>query len=216
MVLGAYTILNTVGLLVGLPITISSQNVEPTYPINNNITYFTDFSSGLSDEDFIILEFENSISNITNVVGNLTLDVYYNNRYVFEATATYKENYIIYGYKQTVTIPDYANNFSLYLDFTTVDLGANSYKLKNAYIATWTNALGTMGGDSVISSITSGLGLMGDITTNFKNGFSALIWNSEKNSLTTFGNFALIFLGVSITFAIVKLCLNLIRSKTGA
>ena len=53
-------------------------------------------------------------------------------------------------------------------------------------------------------------------TTNFKNGFSALIWNSEDNSLTTFGNFALIFLGVSITFAIVKLCLNLIRSKTGA
>ena len=71
-------------------------------------------------------------------------------------------------------------------------------------------------GNAIIEAIKSGLGLMTNIVSEFSSGFSALIWNSEENTLTTFGNFALIFLGVSITFAIVKLCLNLIRSKTGA
>lgn len=71
-------------------------------------------------------------------------------------------------------------------------------------------------GNAIIEAIKSGLGLMTNIANEFMSGFSLLIWDSSSNSLTTFGNFALIFLGVSITFAIVKLCLNLIRSKTGA
>lgn len=69
-------------------------------------------------------------------------------------------------------------------------------------------------GTSILDSIKSGLNLMEDLATEFLNGFSALFW--KDNQLTTFGQFSLIFLGISITFAIVKLCLNLIRGKTGA
>ncbi len=70
--------------------------------------------------------------------------------------------------------------------------------------------------NAIIEAIKSGLGLMSNIANEFLSGFSTLIWDASSSSLTTFGNFVLIFLGVSITFSIVKLCLNLIRSKTGA
>lgn len=71
-------------------------------------------------------------------------------------------------------------------------------------------------GDAIIEAIGSGLGLMTNITNEFLNGFSTLFWNVESQTLTTFGTFALIFLGISITFAVVKLCLNILRSNTGA
>lgn len=70
-------------------------------------------------------------------------------------------------------------------------------------------------GAAIIEAITSGLGLMGEITKQLLDGFTTLFWNSTASTLTTLGMFALIFLGVSITFAVVKLALNLIRGKTG-
>lgn len=70
--------------------------------------------------------------------------------------------------------------------------------------------------NAIIEAIKSGLGLMSNIANEFLNGFSTLLWDATHSTLTTFGNFVLIFLGVSITFSIVKLCMNLIRSKTGA
>ena len=71
-------------------------------------------------------------------------------------------------------------------------------------------------GEAIIEAISSGLGLMGDLTSEFLNGFTTLFWNTEASTLTTFGTFALIFLGISVTFAVVKLCLNILRSNTGA
>lgn len=70
-------------------------------------------------------------------------------------------------------------------------------------------------GQAIIDAISGGLGLMGDITSELLNGFTTLFWNTESSSLTTLGMFALIFLGVAITFAIVRLALSLIRGKTG-
>lgn len=71
-------------------------------------------------------------------------------------------------------------------------------------------------GDAIIEAIGSGLGLMSDLTGEFLNGFTTLFWNADTQTLSTFGTFALIFLGISITFAVVKLCLNILRSNTGA
>ena len=75
-------------------------------------------------------------------------------------------------------------------------------------------------GNAIIQAITSGLGLIGSLCSEFLDGFTALFWDSTANTgagaLTTFGLFAMIMLGVSITFAVVKLVLNLIRSNTGA
>ncbi len=75
-------------------------------------------------------------------------------------------------------------------------------------------------GTNVINAIKSGLGLIGDLAGEFMSGFSTLFWDSTANqgagALTDFATFALIMLGVAVSFAVVKLVLNIIRSNTGA
>lgn len=73
-------------------------------------------------------------------------------------------------------------------------------------------------GSAIIDAIKSGLGLISEIAKEFLGGFTALFWDSttgETGALTTFGTFCLIFLGISITFGLVKMAIYLIRSKTG-
>lgn len=74
-------------------------------------------------------------------------------------------------------------------------------------------------GAAIIDAIGSGLGLIGDLAKEFLDGFTALFWDATAGSgagaLTVFGNFSLIMLGVSVSFAVVKLVLNLVRSNTG-
>lgn len=74
-------------------------------------------------------------------------------------------------------------------------------------------------GAAIIDAIKSGLGLITDIAKELLTAFTTLFWTpaegSTGGSLTVLGNFALIFLGISITFAVVKLALNLIRNNTG-
>ena len=75
-------------------------------------------------------------------------------------------------------------------------------------------------GTAIINAIKSGLGLISDLANEFLNGFGTLFWDGTANSgaggLTDFATFALVMLGVSVSFAIVKLVLNIIRSNTGA
>ena len=74
-------------------------------------------------------------------------------------------------------------------------------------------------GSAIIDAIKSGLGLITDIAKELLSAFTTLFWTagegSGAGSLTVLGNFALIFLGISITFAVVRLALNLIRNNTG-
>ena len=75
-------------------------------------------------------------------------------------------------------------------------------------------------GAAIIAAITSGLGLISELAAEFLDGFKTLFWDNTANegvgALTVFGTFALVMLGVAVSFAIVKLVLNLIRSNTGA
>ena len=75
-------------------------------------------------------------------------------------------------------------------------------------------------GAAIIDAIKSGLGLIADLAGEFLEGFGTLFWDSTANTgaggLTTFGTFALVMLGVAVSFAIVKLVLNIVRSNTGA
>lgn len=75
-------------------------------------------------------------------------------------------------------------------------------------------------GSAIIQAIKDGLGLIGDLASEFLTGFTTLFWDASANSnagaLTSFGTFALVFLGVAITMAVIKLCLNVLRSNTGA
>ena len=75
-------------------------------------------------------------------------------------------------------------------------------------------------GTQIINAIKSGLGLIGDLANEFLTGFTTLFWDATANNgageLTAFGNYALIMLGVAITFAVVSLCLRVIRGNTGA
>ena len=74
-------------------------------------------------------------------------------------------------------------------------------------------------GAAIIAAIKSGLGLMGDICGEFLTGFSTLFWdptaNTNAGGLTDFGTFSLVMLGVAISFAVVSLVLNILRSNTG-
>lgn len=75
-------------------------------------------------------------------------------------------------------------------------------------------------GAAIIEAIKSGLGLIADLAQEFLTGFTTLFWDATANSgagaLTSFGIFSLVMLGVAITFAVIKLVLNVLRSNTGA
>lgn len=68
-------------------------------------------------------------------------------------------------------------------------------------------------GGQIIGSIASGLGLIGNLVNEFSNGFKAIFWNGTE--ITSFGTFTLIMLGVSVSFAVIKLILYIIRNKSG-
>ena len=221
MVVGAYTIINTIGLLVGLPIQLSStSSIIDNIPINNNFyDYYLTHTYQYSDYylildlnsdsyvfkigDYIVCPFLEDFTNETKQYAKFTFD--------YSSSINGSNNNIYYIFNcsdfESLSDSDMTNNIMYTSSALTNDYTIN---INQMYFGVLTTKYTLLDSDSIISSITSGLGLMGDITTNFKNGFSALIWNSTDNKLTTFGNFALIFLGVSITFAIVKLCLNLI------
>ena len=75
-------------------------------------------------------------------------------------------------------------------------------------------------GAAIIDAIKSGLGLIADLASEFLDGFTNLFWdptaNTGSGALTPFATFALVMLGVAVSFAIVKLVLNIVRSNTGA
>lgn len=75
-------------------------------------------------------------------------------------------------------------------------------------------------GSQIIDAIKSGLGLIGDLASEFLNGFSTLFWDATANSgagaLTSFGLFSLVMLGIGITFSVISLVFNTLRSNTGA
>lgn len=71
-------------------------------------------------------------------------------------------------------------------------------------------------GQAIIQAITNGLGLISNLAEEFLDGFTTLIWNSTTNALTNWGIFAFTMLGISVSFAIVKLILNVVRGNTGA
>ena len=74
-------------------------------------------------------------------------------------------------------------------------------------------------GSAIIEAITSGLGLISELATNFLTAFGTLFWDTTLNEgaggLTTFGIFCLVMLGISVAFAIVSLVFNLIKGNTG-
>lgn len=75
-------------------------------------------------------------------------------------------------------------------------------------------------GEAIINAIKSGLGLIGDLAAEFLEGFSTLFWDATANTgaggLTTFGTYALVMLGIAVTFAVISLVLNIFRGSTGA
>lgn len=74
-------------------------------------------------------------------------------------------------------------------------------------------------GAAILDAIRSALSLVSDLASNFLTGFTTLFWDATANSgagaLTTLGTFALIFLGIAITFGMIRLAMNLIGKNTG-
>lgn len=75
-------------------------------------------------------------------------------------------------------------------------------------------------GSQIIDAIKSGLGIIQDLATEFLNGFETLIWappgtGETAGHLTSVGVFAFVMLGVGVSFAVIKLVLNLLRGNSG-
>lgn len=227
MVVGAYTIINTLGLLIGLPYTTTQAPTEISIDINHNFTdyilnYYCEnnvLNQNLFKQNSCVLINSNDVHYYSHNFDITTEDVFSYQDTIINYTVYYTfhskiDDYLVFTVNDIV---DEGNDHSFfYAELTQEENQDEIYTFNQIYLGVLTSSLSSINGDSVIGSITSGLGLMDDITKQFGSGFGALIWDSTKNQLTIFGNFALIFLGVSITFSIVKLCLSLIRSKTGS
>lgn len=74
-------------------------------------------------------------------------------------------------------------------------------------------------GSAIINAITSGLSLVGDLAKNFLTGFKTLFvvtGSDGGTSLTEFGEYAFIMLGISIVFGMIGLACKLVTKNTGA
>lgn len=75
-------------------------------------------------------------------------------------------------------------------------------------------------GAEVINAVKSGLGLITDLANEFLSGFETLVWVPAEGQvaghLTSLGIFMFVMLGISVSFAVVKLILNILRGNTGA
>lgn len=74
-------------------------------------------------------------------------------------------------------------------------------------------------GSAILDAIRSGLGLMSDLAEEFLTGFTTLFWDATANNgagaLTVFGTYSLVMLGIAITFSVISLVFNVIRSNAG-
>jgi hypothetical protein len=73
-------------------------------------------------------------------------------------------------------------------------------------------------GSAIIQAITSGLSLVGTLATNFLTGFKNLFVVTAEGgstSLTEFGEYAFVMLGISIVFGMVGLACKLVTKNTG-
>ncbi len=227
MVLGAYTIIGTLGLLVGLPINkVSTVDVIENIPVNNNFYDYYLSHKYISNDYYFILDVNNgsyvfktndyiNCSYLNKSTTSNEKFVKFSFDYSSSINGTNNNVYYIFHCSDTEYLTDLSiiNNTA---DIVTSETLNFTLDINQMYFGVLTSKYTKLDSDSIIGSVSSGLGLIDDITKQFGNGFGALIWDNSKNQLTTFGNFALIFLGVSITFSIVKLCMSLIRSKTGS
>ena len=75
-------------------------------------------------------------------------------------------------------------------------------------------------GSQIIDAIKSGLGIIQNLAEEFLTGFETLVWappstGDTTGHLTSVGVFAFVMLGVSVSFAVIKLVLNLLRGNSG-
>ena len=203
------------GLYVLTVLSLLGNNGSTTITIPSESSYSVQIMNNLENYDmqFTKIAFDN-LTNSATFNFSIFSDTNDNIQYGVKEVKT-GEDYI----SGTPSIYSTASNYeSLFIN----NPGEQALTISwdNVYLVASENNTSENVGNTIVDSITAGLGLMNPISNEFLTGFSTLFWDVTANSgaggLTTFGNFALIFMGVSITFAVVKLALNLIRGKTGA
>ena len=194
-------------------ITINTNELN-NYTFENLFNVFFNYDSGANEYLYNDYEFSLSYNNKTylyndNMLANYP-DVqwrYADNDFIyFNTLGNYTFSY------QTNNIIPFEHDLTLFLeDDTQYNTFKNAIELDIQANTTQTNM-----GNSIISAIVSGLGLISNLASEFLTGFSTLFWNANNSTLTSFGTFALVMLGVAITMAVISLVLNLIRGNTGA
>ena len=147
-----------------------------------------------------------------------TYVIYNNNIYMFDEFSN--GDYIIFSnidnesqivFYLDISITETYGKWFYWLDDNTSF--TNSITIYSTYIADNINAPFDDGSD-IIGGITSGMGLISALATTFLNGFTGLFY--VNGQLTNFAIYSLVMLGVAICFAVIKLCMNVLRSNTGA
>lgn len=151
----------------------------------------------------------------TNQLVNSVIE-YNDNIYTFDE---FIDNELYWSAENTNIVYECATNKFRYNDNTGSETitspFTDSITIFNAsYIVDNINAPFETG--DIIPAISGGLTLIGDLANEFLTGFSTLFWDSVGNKLTNFGIYSLTMLGVAITFAVIKLCLSVLRRDTGA
>ena len=145
--------------------------------------------------------------------------MYNGNKYEYDVFTT--NDGIIYEYENNQIMIGLATNTTEYAKIKYYDENGDEQPFNNnlyiyncEFIAENLNAPFESG--SIVNTIESGLGIISDLAVNFLNGFTTLFWDSTNNSLTNFSIFSFVMLGLSISIAVVSLCMRVVRNNTGA
>ena len=187
--------------------------------INNYIWHnFYNFYNSLESKNYISIYFDSG-TYAYDGDGEGTFDFTLNDNVIYFITNINTFNNFI-GPSHDFVNYQFSFNGDLVDDTLTliVEDGDDTYlNLKQAIeLDIQANSQSDLQGENIVEAITDGLGLIPDLANEFLKGFSALFWDSTNSKLTTFSTFALVFLGIAITMAVIKLCLNILRGSTGA
>lgn len=167
--------------------------VEIAY-LQNTYIYYNQHEYVYEDYDRTVLAYSKNYDDDTHYI---TFDT---ENSLSDSYGRFLNDYIVEDFDYDITLNLNSNIYADIKQAIELDIQANQPQQH------------TIAGD-IIASITSGLGMIGILAGEFLTGFSTLFWTGSE--LTPFALFSLVFLGISITFAVISLVLNVLRSNTG-
>lgn len=166
----------------------------------------------IEEVDYVVIKGQNITLNSFQSAVDLT-----NNSNETETIA--EQNHVTHEWTPVMTV----NECATFLGLTTRELQYSKFELATDTATTIGIAElvedviedNTPNGENILDPIKDGIGMADTLAENFLAGFTALFWDAEHSTLTNFGIYSLVFLGIAITMAVIKLSLSILRRNTG-